>query len=142
MVLSSTQTTADIFAIDIPLARGDGSVFKALGIDSAANNQFTDFLNIVDDPLLGPLTVRLQTPTRPGNPNPSALYCTATINGYQTCVKLEYTISPKDSPIGKVISWIKDTLGLDINVTIPDIQVTSTKTITYALDILDNPLKS
>lgn len=142
MVLSSTQTTADIFTRDIPLARGDGSIFKAMGINPAANNQLTDFLKVVDDPLLAPLTARLQLPTLPGSPNPSALYCTATIAGYQTCVRLEYAISPKDSPIGKVITWIKDTLNFDINITIPDIQVTSTKTITYALDILDNPTQA
>jgi hypothetical protein len=141
MVLSTTQGTADIFSRDIPLSQGHGSVWDAFSVSSESNKQLEDFLTIIDTETGKPLTVKLQKPTTPRNPNPSALWCTATAKGYQTAVRLEYAMSISEaltnSPLEKAIHWINSALGLSVKPNfrskLPDLLITCTKTTTFSL---------
>jgi hypothetical protein len=153
MVLSPKKDNDDTFTREFNLrgTSGGSGIWASFGI-SEANKQLNELVDVIDPAKdTSPVKVKLHEALKP-DPNPNALWCMTTSEGFQTVAKLEFVLTVSDlvdalenSPVGKVITWVKDKLGLEIGFEdlktefkktskIPDILISPSKTTTYAFD--------
>jgi hypothetical protein len=152
MVLSPGDAPDTTFTREFSLRGGDEqnpSIWETFGI-TKSNTQLERLIDV-----LGTFTVRIHESDQP-DPNPNALWCMSTEEGYQTIVKLEFifTISDaieqiKSSPFGKLVTWLNTNLGLNINIdtlkgdrfkSIPPILISTSSTVTYTFDDSSPPV--